>query len=139
LFYNKNICIYEIHDKRSFDMPYRKVATRELAKLLGVLSNPYRIRILEELRAGELRVGEIQEKVELRPATVSQHLAVLRAHQVISERREGRNVYYHLNNPELAHWLADGLNFVIPEAKESRKVRSAIKAAKELWLGDEET
>lgn len=118
-------------------MPYRQVATKQLAKLLGVLSNPYRIRILEELREGELRVGEIQERVGLRPATVSQHLAVLRAHQIIAERREGRNVYYHINNPDLALWLADGLNFVIPEARESRKVRSAIKAARELWMSED--
>ena len=119
-------------------MPYRKVATNELAKLLGVLSNPYRIRILEELRDGELRVGEIQERIGLRSATVSQHLGVLRAHQIIAERREGRNVYYHINNPDLAIWLADGLEYVIPAAHESRKVRSAIKQAKELWLNEEE-
>lgn len=118
-------------------MPYRKLATERLSKLLGVLSNPYRIRIVEELREGELKVGEIQERVGLRPATVSQHLSVLRAHLIIAERREGRNVYYHVNNPELAVWLADGLSFVMPEAKESRKVRSALKAAKELWMSEE--
>lgn len=114
-------------------MPYRKVATTELAKLLGVLSNPYRIRIVEELRNGELRVGEIQERLDLRSATVSQHLGVLRAHQIIAERREGRNVYYHVNNPDLATWLADGLEFVVPAAYDSRKVKSAIKQARELW------
>lgn len=118
-------------------MPYRQVATKQLAKLLSVLSNPYRIRIIEELRSGELKVGEIQERIGLRSATVSQHLAVLRAHQIIAERREGRNVFYHANNPELAVWLADGLSFVIPEAHESRKVRSAIKAARELWLNED--
>jgi len=119
-------------------MPYKKLATAELAKLLGVLSNPYRIRIVEELRNGEINVGELQKRLELRSATVSQHLAVLRAHQIIAERREGRMVYYHMNNPELAHWLADGLDFVMPEASESRKVRNALKAAKQLWLNEKE-
>lgn len=118
-------------------MPYREVATKELAKLLGILSNPYRIRIVEELRSGELKVGELKEKLGLRGATVSQHLSLLKAHKIIAERREGRNVYYHVNNPDLALWLADGLTFVMPEAKESRKVRSALKAAKELWLKDD--
>ena len=118
-------------------MPFRKLASMELAKLLGVLSNAYRIRIVEELGDGELRVGEIQERLELRSATVSQHLSVLKAHHIIAERREGRAVYYHVVNPELASWLADGLGFVIQEAKDTRKVRSAIKAAQELWSKDE--
>lgn len=118
-------------------MPYRNLATAELAKLFGVLSNKYRIRILEELREGELKVGEIQERVGIRPATVSQHLSLLKAHQIVSERRDGRNVYYQLNNPDLALWIADGLDYVIPESKESRKKRSAIRAAQELWLSEE--
>ena len=118
-------------------MPYRKLATKELAKLLGVLSNPYRIMIVEELRNGELKVGELKEKLGLRGATVSQHLSLLRAHQIIAERRDGRNVYYHINNPSLASWLAEGLTFVMPEAKETRKVRSALKAAKEHWTKED--
>ena len=110
----------------------------DASRLLKALANEQRLLIVCLLASGEHSVTELNDRLDLSQSALSQHLAVLRAHQVISERREGRNVYYHLNNPELAHWLADGLNFVIPEAKESRKVRSAIKAAKELWLGDEE-
>lgn len=118
-------------------MPFKKLATAELAKLLTVLSNQCRITILQELREGELRVGEIQERTGLRPPTVSQHLSLLKAHQLISERKEGRNVYYCLKNPELALWIASGLDFVVPETKESRKKRTAIRLAQDLWLSEE--
>ena len=118
-------------------MPFRKLATAELAKLLGVLSNQCRITILQELREGELRVSEIQERTGMRPPTVSQHLSLLKAHQLISERRDGRNVYYTLKNPDLSLWIAGGLDFIIPESKESRRKRTAIRATQDLWLSEE--
>ena len=41
-------------------MPQQSLASREMASLLGVLAHPHRIRIVEELRAGELDVNSLQ-------------------------------------------------------------------------------
>ena len=71
-------------------MPERTLVTKELAQLLGVLSHPHRIRIVEELRAGECDVKSLQELLGISHAGVSQHLALLRAHRLVEERREGR-------------------------------------------------
>jgi DNA-binding transcriptional ArsR family regulator len=93
-------------------MPEREVVSRELGTLLGVLSHPHRIRIVEELRDGERDVQTLQRRLGIRQAGVSQHLSLLRAHRIVVERREGRHVYYHLVHPQIASWLMVGLQFV---------------------------
>jgi DNA-binding transcriptional ArsR family regulator len=64
------------------------------AGLFRALANPVRIRLLEELRATELTVGELQERLGLDSSNVSQHLAVLRGQSLVTTRREGNNVWY---------------------------------------------
>ena len=72
------------------------------ADLFRALSNPLRIRILEVLRAeGDLTVGEIQQRVGAEPSNVSQHLGVLRAHGLVTTRREGTSIWYAVAHPQV--------------------------------------
>lgn len=114
-------------------MPYRSVVSRELAELLGVLAHPHRLRIVEELRGGELDVGALRDLLAISQSGVSQHLAVLRAHRLVAERREGRHVFYRLRRPELAHWLLDGLAFIEHDVEASRQLRLDVRRAREKW------
>ncbi|HMO21909.1 MAG TPA: metalloregulator ArsR/SmtB family transcription factor [Candidatus Melainabacteria bacterium] len=114
-------------------MPYRSVISSELSKLFAVLSNPNRVRIVEELNHGELSVNELQELLGITHAAVSQQLAVLRTNRIVVERREGRNVYYHLKDPELAAWVLAGIKFISPDHREIQDMMSAIEQAKQTW------
>ena len=114
-------------------MPYRVVISSELAKLFSVFSNPNRVRIVEELSQGELSVNNLQELLGITHAAVSQQLAVLRTNRIVVERREGRNVYYHLKDPELAAWILSGIKFIFPDHQEIQDMMSAIEKAKESW------
>ncbi len=114
-------------------MPYRVVISSELAKLFSVFSNPNRVRIVEELSQGELSVNNLQELLGITHAAVSQQLAVLRTNRIVVERREGRNVYYHLKDPELAAWILSGIKFISPDHQEIQDMMSAIEKAKESW------
>ncbi len=107
----------------------RAIAIRELADLLGVLAHPDRIRIVEELRAGERDVGTLAQTLEVAPARVSQHLSMLRAHRIVQKRRESRHVYYHLAHPELAAWLLRGFDFLQTEATQLRASIADTRAA----------
>ena len=80
--------------------------------MMGVLAHPERIWLVEELHGGERDVASLQVTLGVAQAKVSRHLAVLRAHRIVTERRDGRHVYYRLNHPDLATWVADGLTFV---------------------------
>ena len=88
-------------------MPHRVLVTKELAELLGVLSHPHRIRIVEELRDGERDVNSLKVALGINHSGVSQHLMVLRASRLVSERREGRHVFYQLRQPDMAGWLME--------------------------------
>jgi DNA-binding transcriptional ArsR family regulator len=114
-------------------MPYRAMVSTELAKLFGVLSHRMRIRIIEELRHEDLAVNSLKEILGSTHAAVSQQLAVLRNSRLVVERREGRNVFYHLRNPELAAWLMDGVKFISPDPDEVKSMMSAIQKTKTAW------
>ena len=66
------------------------------AELLKALSNAQRLRILCLLADAELSVGELNSGLELSQSALSQHLAVLREHQLVNTRRESQTVYYSI-------------------------------------------
>jgi DNA-binding transcriptional ArsR family regulator len=66
------------------------------AEVFSLLSDATRIRIILALRAGELPVSELAERVGKSPTVVSQHLAKLRWGKIVRARQEGTRVYYSL-------------------------------------------
>ena len=80
---------------------------RELSTVAQALSDPTRLRILKLLAQRDLCVCEL---VYLLPATqsrVSQNLAILKNAGLVSDRREGRWVFYALNRQAVERTLAD--------------------------------
>jgi len=69
------------------------------------LGHPTRIAIVEVLRDGELAAGAIQERLGVEQANLSQHLAILRSRQILTNRKEGNQVFYSLRNPMLIEVL----------------------------------
>ena len=108
----------------------RSLALTELASMLGVLAHADRIRIVEELRAGERDVNTLAEALETGQARVSQHLALLRAHKLVATRRDGRRVLYHLTRPAVAGWLIEGLDFLQAEVEAGELLADAVARAR---------
>jgi DNA-binding transcriptional ArsR family regulator len=71
------------------------------AEIFQALGNPTRIAIVDELREGELTVGVLAERLEAEQSNISQHLAVLRARQIVSTRKAGNQVFYSVRDPLL--------------------------------------
>lgn len=113
-------------------MPARKLVAEELAAILGTIAHPHRIRIIEALAQGEKDVQALESELTLPQATVSQNLALLRAKKLVRARRDGRHVYYHLEQPWMASWLLDGLK-LIEGVDDSDKIAGALKEARALW------
>lgn len=118
-------------------MPVRRLVTQELSKFLGVLSHPHRIRIVEELRHEERDVNFLEKTLEISHARVSQHLALMRAHRLVVERRAGRRVFYRLIQPELAVWLVEGLDFIERDFETLQDIRKAVENVKSEWQAGE--
>lgn len=115
-------------------MPSRTLIAKELAEIFKMLANADRVRLIEELRGGELDVNTLAGRLDLPGPRVSQHLSLLRAHRFVEERRDGRHHYYHLTQPEIADWIINGLDFV--EARSGGVPKSKIKAARRLWQNE---
>jgi DNA-binding transcriptional ArsR family regulator len=69
------------------------------ADIFQALAHPTRIAILEFLGDGELSAGALIEKLGMEQANVSQHLAILRAKQIVMNRRAGNQVFYSVRDP----------------------------------------
>jgi DNA-binding transcriptional ArsR family regulator len=73
----------------------------EICKLFGNVS---RILILWSLSDRELAVGEIAEEVGTSLQNVSQHLALLKEHGIVTARRDKQTIYYRIADLE---WIRE--------------------------------
>lgn len=71
------------------------------AGLLGVLGNEKRFAIMCHLHEAELSVGAIAEKVSLSQSALSQHLAKLRAMDLVHTRRDRQTIYYRCDSADV--------------------------------------
>lgn len=76
------------------------------ALVMKALANASRLRIVDRLTRGPCSVGELVELVGSDRTTVSKHLAVLRAHGIVRDRREGSVVHYTLLTPCVAGFFS---------------------------------
>lgn len=114
-------------------MPARKLISEKMAEFLGAIAHPHRIRIIEELQAGELDVNGLQNILGTSHSTVSQHLAVLRSHKAVKQRKEGNRVFYRLSQPELADWLLHGLIYIEGGLQSEQAIRLAVDEVMTIW------
>ena len=68
------------------------------ARMCQVFTNPTRLKILRFLGKGEKSVGNLAVLCNVRQATLSQHLAVMRQEGVLKTRRKGARVYYSVSD-----------------------------------------
>jgi len=71
---------------------------QRMAEFFSVLGDATRWRILSELAAGESRVGELAAALAMTESAVSHQLRVLRGARLVRYRKQGRNVYYALQD-----------------------------------------
>ena len=84
----------------------------QLAAVFGVLADPTRVRLVQALSERELCVCDLANVLGMRQSAVSHQLRLLRAMRVVRARKDGRNVYYALDDAHVAGLLAQGLAHV---------------------------
>ncbi len=75
------------------------------SEIFQALANPTRIAIVEALREGEMSAGQLIEKLGIEQANASQHLSILRARQIVVNRKVGNQVFYSIRDPALLEVL----------------------------------
>ncbi|MCV7278709.1 winged helix-turn-helix transcriptional regulator [Mycolicibacterium flavescens] len=100
------------------------------ANLFKALAHPARIRILEILSASAhpTPVSTILAETELEPTLLSQHLAVLKRHRVVTAERTGNAVLYELAHPKVSELLVIARAFLADVLGSQRDQYEALKS-----------
>ena len=73
----------------------------DISKMLKAMSDPKRLRIVDMLSCGELCACKILEEFNITQPTLSHDMRVLLEAGIVKDRREGKNIYYSLNQEAL--------------------------------------
>ncbi len=87
-----------------------------VAKFFRGLGDPTRVRILQLLLERERTVGELVEETGVLQGRLSSHLACLRWCGFVVARRQGRRVYYSVDDERVRRLLAIALEFLSEHA-----------------------
>ncbi len=80
---------------------------KQIAGMLKVLANENRLQILCELIDGPKTVGELGERINaITQSALSQHLALLRAHGMVEDRKAGQRVTYSVADGHIGELIA---------------------------------
>ncbi|MBQ3923292.1 MAG: helix-turn-helix transcriptional regulator, partial [Spirochaetales bacterium] len=85
----------------------------ELADLFKVFGDSTRIRIMNLIADNELAVSQIAASLNMEQSTISQQLRVLRQNKLVRIRREGKQIFYALNDDHVKKIIQMGLDHIL--------------------------
>ncbi len=93
-------------------MLLQETTSSHLADLFSALSDPTRLRIISVLLESEMNVGDIAAQLEVTESAVSHQLRGLRYMRLVRSRKNGRQVFYSLDDDHVAKLYRMGLDHV---------------------------
>jgi DNA-binding transcriptional ArsR family regulator len=84
----------------------------QASELFKVLGDPTRLRILDALSGGEMRVQDIADRLGMTQSAISHQLHTLKDHRVVKSRREGKWVYYSIDDAHVRQLFEQGMEHV---------------------------
>lgn len=84
------------------DLTRQDAVFRTVADLFALLATPIRLKIISAVCQHEKNVSELLAEIDTTQPNMSQHLATLHRAGVLSRRREGTQIYYRLQNEQVA-------------------------------------
>jgi ArsR family transcriptional regulator len=105
----------EIDLHRALPCPVDDELALRLAGIFRALSDPTRLRIVSLLADTELCVGDLAAALDMSQSAVSHQLRTLRDMRLVRRRREGRQIFYTLDDEHVADLYHRGLDHVAHE------------------------
>ncbi len=107
-------------------------------RILKLLSDPTRLRILRLLGEEELTVAELQQILGMGQSRTSAHLAQLKAEGLVSDRRAGKNIYYARAGtvPDALGGLIERGGDELPEAPQDAAALKLVLGKRQDKAGD---
>lgn len=91
--------------KTDLEIDIMRDSAQQVVAILKSLANTDRLLILCHLSQSEMNVSQIEEMTEIRQPTLSQQLMMLRRNDMVSTRRDGKQIYYSIKDPHLVEML----------------------------------
>ncbi|MGA2632719.1 MAG: metalloregulator ArsR/SmtB family transcription factor [Terracidiphilus sp.] len=100
-----------------------------IVKILRVVADPNRLRILLLLRGEELSVAELQEILSMGQSTISTHLSQLKQVGLVEDRRTGKSNLYRIKTADgvVAELLTQARNEIPESAADQASMRRVVK------------
>ncbi len=83
-----------------------------VAELFRAFSDTSRVRIVSALMDGEMNIGALAEVVGISESAVSHHMRGLRQMRMVQSRRDGKEVYYRIDDEHIIALFQQGVNHV---------------------------
>lgn len=90
----------------------------DLTQLFKVLGDPSRVKILFQIGSSEVCVSDVAGKLNMSESAVSHHLHVLRMNGLVRRRRDGKTIYYGLNDDHVRLIVSQGCKHIMEKAKD---------------------
>ena len=89
-------------------MNFHELTSRaaQVERFLKAMANSHRLMILCELHKGETSVTPLQQTIGVSQSSLSQHLAKLRADDLVTTRRASQTIYYSLADKKVSRVIA---------------------------------
>ena len=87
-----------------------KAKKENISKLMVSFSDPFRLEIIDLMMDGEVCVCDVMKLTNLSQSRISYHIKILKEAGLISDRQEGRWVYYKLDLEVLSdikNWMGN--------------------------------
>lgn len=108
---SENVHHHDIIDNISANMPDDDTLC-VLAEFFRVFGDSTRIRILYALSKSEMCVCDIAELLGVSQSAVSHQLQILRSSRLVKYRREGKTVFYALNDEHIFSIINQGIEHI---------------------------
>ena len=89
-----------------------RATSKRLTEIFRVLGDPTRVRILDALATSELCVGDLAARLGISESAVSHQLRLLRSARIVRPRRDGRMMFYALDDRHVLTLFKQGLRHV---------------------------
>lgn len=110
---NDEMCRDDVlHSGTCLEQLVDSATAEQLAQVFRAMADPTRVRILSALAEAELCVGDLSAVLEMSISAVSHQLRLLRELRVVRRRREGKHIYYTLDDEHIGDLFARGLEHV---------------------------
>jgi len=100
---------------------YTDVAVSDLAELFKIFGDPTRIRILYAMLETELCVNDIAACLQMSQSSVSHQLRILKSSKLVKSRREGKLIFYSLDDDHVRSILSMGMEHIMEGEKGNDK------------------